>query len=125
LLLSGIIAPDPARLWRTDRAELLFKELKTNTNYDYIIVDTAPVMLVSDTFLINHNADLSLFVVRAGYTEKRLLDFVNDSKEDGKLKDIGFVLNDVKIANYGYGNKYGYGYGVEKQSFWQRFKRNL
>lgn len=125
LLLSGIIAPDPARLWRTDRAELLFKELKTNANYDYIIVDTAPVMLVSDTFLINHNADLSLFVVRAGYTEKRLLDFVNDSKADGKLKDIGFVLNDVKIANYGYGNKYGYGYGVEKQSFWQRFKRNL
>ena len=125
LLLSGIIAPDPARLWRTDRAELLFKELKTNTNYDYIIVDTAPVMLVSDTFLINHNADLSLFVVRAGYTEKRLLDFVNDSKADGKLKDIGFVLNDVKITNYGYGNKYGYGYGVEKQSFWQRFKRSL
>lgn len=125
LLPSGVIAPDPARLWRTDRAELLFKELKANSSYDYIIVDTAPVMLVSDTFLINHNADLSLFVVRAGYTEKRLIDFVNDSKADGKLKDVGFVLNDVKIANYGYGNKYGYGYGVEKQSFWQRFKRSL
>ncbi|WP_127846583.1 GumC family protein [Psychroflexus aestuariivivens] len=125
LLPSGIIAPDPARLWRTDRAELLFKELKANTTYDYIIVDTAPVMLVSDTFLINKHSDLTLYVVRAGFTEKQLIDFVNDSKSDGKLKDIGFVLNDVKIANYGYGNKYGYGYGVEKQSFWQRFKRSL
>ena len=120
LLPSGSIPPNPSELWRRSRADELFESLKPL--YDYIVVDTAPVMLVTDTFLINKFADLTLYVVRAGYTEKKLIDFAIDAKKDGKLHDVSFVLNDVKMANFGYGNKYGYAYGVEKEGFWERLK---
>ncbi|WP_026837176.1 GumC family protein [Gillisia sp. JM1] len=120
LLASGSVPPNPSELWRTSRTESLFESLKED--YDYIVVDTAPVMLVTDTFLINKYADLTLYVTRAGYTEKKLLNFALDAKKDGKLHDVSFVLNDVKIANFGYGNKYGYSYGVEKQGFWEKLK---
>lgn len=123
LLASGSIPPNPSELWRTTKATTLFEDLKSE--YDYIVVDTAPVMLVTDTFLINKYADLTLYVVRAGYTEKKLIDFAADAKKDGKLHDVSFVLNDVKLSNFGYGNKYGYAYGVEKQSFWKEFKSKL
>jgi len=120
LLPSGSIPPNPSELWRRSRADELFKNLKSI--YDYIVVDTAPVMLVTDTFLINKFADLTLYVVRAGYTEKKLIDFAVDSKKDGKLQHVSFVLNDVKMANFGYGNKYGYAYGVEKEGLWNKMK---
>ncbi|MGB8376268.1 MAG: polysaccharide biosynthesis tyrosine autokinase, partial [Salegentibacter sp.] len=112
LLSSGSIPPNPAELWRQDRTAVLFSELEAK--YDYIIVDTAPAMLVADTFLINKYADLTLYMVRAGYTERKLQDFAVDAKKDGKLHDVGFVLNDVELANFGYGNKYGYTYGQER-----------
>jgi len=120
LLASGSIPPNPSELWRTPKAHTMFEDLKSE--YDYIVVDTAPVMLVTDTFLINKYADLTLYVVRAGYTEKKLIEFAIDAKKDGKLHDVSFVLNDVKLANFGYGNKYGYAYGVEKQSFFEKIK---
>lgn len=120
LLSSGSIPPNPAELWRQDKTSALFAELEAR--YDYIIVDTAPAMLVADTFLINKYADLTLYMVRAGYTEKKLQDFAVDAKKDGKLHDVGFVLNDVELANFGYGNKYGYTYGQEKTSLWQKVR---
>jgi tyrosine-protein kinase Etk/Wzc len=123
LLASGSIPPNPSELWRTSRAPELFAEVKTK--YDYVVVDTAPVMLVTDTFLINKYADLTLYVVRAGYTEKKLLNFALDAKKDGKIHDVSFVLNDVELANFGYGNKYGYAYGEDTKTFWQNFKARL
>lgn len=123
LLASGSIPPNPSELWRSDKTSLLFKEL--SSAYDYVIVDTAPSMLVTDTFLINRFADLTLYVTRADYTEKKLLQFAVDSKNDGKLHDVSFVLNDVKLANFGYGNKYGYTYGEDKPGFLQRLKGNF
>jgi capsular exopolysaccharide synthesis family protein len=123
LLPSGSIPPNPSELWRRSRAEELFENLRSS--YDYIVLDTAPVMLVTDTFLINKFADLTLYLVRAGYTEKKLLDFAVDAKNDGKLHHVSFVLNDVKMANFGYGNKYGYAYGVEKQGLWSKMKAKM
>jgi tyrosine-protein kinase Etk/Wzc len=120
LLSSGSIPPNPSELWRSSKVPGMFEELRAQ--YDYIVVDSAPVLLVTDTFLINKYADLTLYVVRAGYTEKKLLDFAIDAKNDGKMHDVSFILNDVKLANFGYGNKYGYAYGVEEQSFLQRLK---
>ena len=120
LLASGTIPPNPSELWRQKKTAVLFKELETM--YDYVVVDTAPAMLVTDTFLINKYADLILYVTRAGYSEKKLLNFAVDAKHDGKLHDISFVLNDVEAANFGYGNKYGYAYGEEKTSFWHKMK---
>ncbi|MGM1057517.1 MAG: GumC family protein [Bacteroidota bacterium] len=120
LLASGTIPPNPSELWRQKKTAGLFAELESM--YDYVIYDTAPAMLVTDTFLINKYADVTLYVIRAGYTEKKLINFAVDAKRDGKLHDVSFVLNDVKAANYGYGNKYGYAYGEEQQSFWKKLR---
>ncbi|SFF77108.1 capsular exopolysaccharide family [Salegentibacter agarivorans] len=118
LLPSGTIPPNPSELWRRKKTGEMFRELEKM--YDYVIVDTAPSLLVTDTFLINKWADITLYVVRAGYTEKKLLQFAVDSKEDGKFHNLSFVLNDVKLVNFGYGNKYGYAYGEEKKPFLKR-----
>ncbi|MGB7842251.1 MAG: polysaccharide biosynthesis tyrosine autokinase [Salinimicrobium sp.] len=120
LLASGTIPPNPSELWRRKKTATFFKELEGK--YDYVIVDTAPCMLVTDTFLINKFADITLYVTRAGYTEKKLLNFALDAKKDGKLHNVSFVLNDVEAANFGYGNKYGYAYGEESESFWKKLK---
>jgi len=118
VMVSGTIPPNPAELWLQPRAAELFKEVREQ--FDYVVVDTAPSMLVTDTLIINKYADITMYVMRAGYTEKRLLDFPVDSIKNKKLKNVAFILNDVNIANFGYGNKYGYSYGAEKESWWKR-----
>ena len=122
-LTSGSIPPNPSELLRHRRLGEMLRILEER--YDYIILDTAPCMLVADTFLISQYADLTLYVVRASYTEKALLQFPIDSKKAGKLHDVSFVLNDVDLANFGYGNKYGYSYGADKKSFWEKFKERF
>lgn len=121
ILFSGTIPPNPAELWMRPRAKNLFSDLKAE--FDYVIVDTAPCMLVTDTFLISKYADVTLYVMRAGYTEKRLLDFPLDSIKAKKLKNVAFVLNNVSDTNFGYGNKYSYTYGAQEETFWQRVKK--
>ena len=82
--------------------------------FDYIIVDTAPTLPVSDTFLIAQHADITLFVSRAGFTEKRLVDYSVNLAKTKKLRNIAYVLNGVgKGKNKGYNYGYGYGYGKE------------
>jgi capsular exopolysaccharide synthesis family protein len=128
LILSGAIPPNPAELFMNDRMENLFKVLAQS--YDFIIVDTAPTMIVTDTLLISPLADTTLYVTRAGYTEKKLLDFPKDLKQQGKLKGLAVILNDVDYSKFSYGAKYGYsygygyGYGVEEESKLKKiFKR--
>ncbi|UJH91336.1 polysaccharide biosynthesis tyrosine autokinase [Antarcticibacterium sp. 1MA-6-2] len=124
LILSGVIPPNPAELFMNDRMEILLKEL--SATYDYIIVDTAPTMIVTDTLLISPLADTTLYVTRAGYTDKKLLDFPKELKQQGKLKGLAIVLNDVDYSKFSYGAKYGYnygygyGYGVNKESKWKK-----
>lgn len=117
-MVSGTIPPNPAELWMQDRAKDLFNELANE--FDYVVVDTAPSMLVTDTLLINQYADVTLYTLRAGYTEKKLLEFPLENHRNKKLKNIAFVLNNVSMANFGYGNKYGYTYGQEKVTFWNK-----
>ena len=76
--------------WRQEKATGLFEELKDS--YDYVIVDTAPAMLVSDTFLINKYADLTLYLVRAGYTEKKLLNFALEPKNEANCMTLAMCL---------------------------------
>ena len=118
IVLSGSIPPNPAELLMQKRTGKLFEELKET--YDYVILDTAPSMLVTDTILINKFADITLYVVRAGITDKRLLDFPQDAINDGRLANVAVVLNNVNLNNFGYGNKYGYAYAREEQSFLKR-----
>ncbi|WP_424494674.1 GumC family protein [Salinimicrobium sp. GXAS 041] len=120
VLSSGSIPPNPYELLKQDKVAHMFNEVEAM--YDYIIVDTAPAMLVADTFLIAKFADAVLFLLRSGYTEKELLEFPLSSKEEGKLTNVSFVLNDMKPENLGYGRKYGYGYGEYKKSSWEKRK---
>ncbi len=118
IVLSGVIPPNPAELLMQDRTKTFFEELQQE--YDYVIVDTAPSMLVTDTILINHLADITLYVTRAGYTDKRLLDFPKDAIADGRLDNVALVLNNVSLNNFGYGNKYGYAYSEEQVPWYKR-----
>ena len=118
VIYSGSIPPNPTELLTNGRYEVLLEELKEK--YDYIILDTAPLMLVTDTFLFADLADATLYVTRSGYTEKTLIDFANKNIDSGKIKNVGFVLNDVSKDYFGYGNKYGYGYQAEEKKWWQK-----
>ncbi|WP_181855220.1 tyrosine-protein kinase domain-containing protein [Winogradskyella sp. KYW1333] len=112
ILLSGPIPPNPAHLLTNGRFEQMLAQAKTM--FDYIIVDTAPTILVTDTFLISKYADLILFLTKANYTEKKLLDFSKALQASGKLKNMAYVINSVgagKSYSYGYGYNYGYNYG--------------
>lgn len=118
VIYSGSIPPNPTELLTNGRYEELMDVLKLK--YDYIILDTAPLMLVTDTFLFAEMADVTLYVTRSGYTEKALIDFANKNTDSEKIKNVGFVLNDVNKNYFGYGNKYGYGYNAEEKKWWQK-----
>jgi len=120
IIYSGSIPPNPAELLSNGRYQMLIERLRLE--YDYIIVDTAPLMLVTDTLLSSEMADATLYVTRSTFTEKPLIDFANKHIESGTIKNTAFVLNDVSREYFGYGNKYGYGYFAEEKSFWQRLR---
>lgn len=123
VIYSGSIPPNPTELLTNGRYEILLDQLKPQ--YDYIILDTAPLMLVTDTFLFADMADATIYVTRSGYTEKSLIEFANKNIDQKKIKNVGFVLNDVNQDYFGYGNKYGYGYGAKDKSFIERIKDKL
>jgi tyrosine-protein kinase Etk/Wzc len=121
IVLSGVIPPNPAELLMEKRTKEFFDEIREL--YDYVVVDTAPAMLVTDTIIINKLADVTLYIIRANFTEKRLLEFPLDAIDDGRLVNVAAVLNNVSMNNFGYGNKYGYNYTDEKKSFLKRMFR--
>ncbi len=118
VIFSGSIPPNPVDLLENGRYGDLVTKLRED--YDYIILDTAPLMLVTDSFLISENADVILYVTRSEVTEKQFIDFANKKIEEGKIRNVAFVLNDVHKNNFGYGNKYGYGYGGNEKKWWKR-----
>jgi capsular exopolysaccharide synthesis family protein len=110
IILSGSIPPNPANLLTNGRFRKLIEEARAD--YDYIIVDTAPTILVTDTMLISKLADATIYIARANYTEKKLLDFSKELHNSGKLKNMAYVVNAVGASkSYGYGYNYGYNYG--------------
>lgn len=127
VLFSGAVPPNSAELLSNGRFSTLLEEAKEA--YDYVIVDTAPTMLVTDTLLISQQADITIYVTRANYTEKKLLEFSKKLKTEGKLKHMAYVVNNVDVRiSHGYGYNYGYGYGynkaiVKEQWFKRLFKK--
>jgi capsular exopolysaccharide synthesis family protein len=108
---AGPIPPNPAELLLGTKMKSLFDCLRNE--YDFIIVDSAPAGLVSDAFILQEFADITLYIIRQQYTLLKQLDFISDLNETNKLKNLSLVVNDVKMGGrYGYyGYNYGYGYG--------------
>jgi len=114
---SGTLPTNPPELLAGRNFKKFIERAKKE--FDYVIVDTAPTILVTDTLLISEYADLSLFVVRLGFTDKRLIEFSKDLKKTKKLTNVAYVLNDVgldrtKEYNYGYGYGYSFDFGKNK-----------
>jgi capsular exopolysaccharide synthesis family protein len=119
-LPAGVIPPNPSELLQSDRLELLFAELRNR--YDCVIIDSAPVALVSDTFLLNRVADMTIYVTRANYTTYDLLDFLNQAHLQQRLPRMVAVLNGVDAKKVGYGYGYGYGHQTQQKKWWQSKK---
>ncbi len=117
ILPAGIIPPNPAELLMSNKIDDFFKTLKTQ--YDYIVVDTAPVSLVTDTLLIAQHADCFIYVARANFLEKRLLAIPNNLYKENKLPNMCVLLNDTDSTK-GYGYGYGYGVNVKKDSWYKK-----
>jgi capsular exopolysaccharide synthesis family protein len=122
VLTAGTPPPNPMALLKSKKVALLLNELKSQ--YDYIIVDTPPVTLVTDTLVVAKYADCFVYVVRANFLEKRMLNVVNTLDIEGKLPNMCMLLN-YSDSTKGYGYGYGYGHQVETQKPWykKRFKK--
>lgn len=111
IIPPGIIPPNPTGLLMNDRVTEIFTYLEQT--YDYIVVDTAPVSLVTDTLLINRFADLTVYVVKENFSDKRLLSIPEKYYQDDRLKNLAVLLN---YASTNMSGAYGYGYGYEAKS---------
>lgn len=126
ILPGGHIPPNPTELVARQALEEAIERMKQH--FDYIILDTAPIGMVTDTLLIARVADLSVYVCRSGYTSKSEFKLINELKQNGKLPHPCVLINGIdmnkreigsyygygkygKYGHYGYGKKYGYGYG--------------
>ena len=109
LITSGPIPPNPAELLNLERMKDLIKILKDK--YEYIIIDTPPCGLVTDSVITMKLSDINLYVVRHNYTKKNMLNIINDLFETKQVSNLKIIINDyvVKPSSYGYG--YGYSYG--------------
>ena len=116
IITAGTIPPNPNELLAKPTLDQLIDDLRRQ--FDYIVIDTAPIGVVSDSLLLNRLADVTLYVVRAEFTPKKDIEDATTLYKKKKLKNMYFVLNDVDLTKhtyrYGYGKKYGYGYGYGK-----------
>jgi capsular exopolysaccharide synthesis family protein len=117
ILPAGIIPPNPSELLQSERLDTFFVELRKR--YDCVVIDSAPVALVSDTFLLNRVADMTIYVTRANYTTFDLIDFLNQTHEHQRLPKMVAVLNGVDANKVGYGYGYGYGQQTQNKKWWQ------
>ena len=124
ILPGGTVPPNPTELLARDGLDKAVETLKKN--FDYVILDTAPIGMVTDTLLIGRVADLSVYVCRADYTRKAEFTLINELAENNKLPNLCTVINGLDLQKkkygyyygygkygkyYGYGKRYGYGYG--------------
>ena len=124
ILPGGTVPPNPTELLARDGLDKAIEILKKN--FDYVILDTAPIGMVTDTLLIGRVADLSVYVCRADYTRKAEFTLINELAESNKLPNLCTVINGLNLLKkkygyyygygkygkyYGYGKRYGYGYG--------------
>jgi capsular exopolysaccharide synthesis family protein len=116
VLFAGEIPPNPTQLLTNSNFELLIEEAKCL--YDFIILDTAPVQMVSDTLNFSHLADVTVYVTKFNYTDKSALVRLNNFIKKEQLKNVGILINGVNTKSsygYNYGINYGYGYQYQEK----------
>jgi len=120
VVFSGAKAPNPNDLLDMKKFDLMIDELKQK--YDYIVLDSAPVMLVSDSLHLVDVSDIVIYTVKSEFTEKEMLTFASNFKNENAINNMVFVLNNVKPEYSRYGYKYGYGYysDTKKESFFKK-----
>ena len=111
LISSGPIPPNPAELLNGERMKVLIEKLKDQ--YDYIVIDTPPCGLVTDSVITMKFSDINLYVVRHNYTKKNMLNIINDLFETKQVNNLNIIINDYMVKSNSYGYGYGYGYGYE------------
>nr|WP_319569952.1 polysaccharide biosynthesis tyrosine autokinase [uncultured Draconibacterium sp.] len=111
LIASGPIPPNPAELIERPAFSQLLEELKAQ--FDYIIIDNAPVSRVTDGLLTSRHCNLNIFILRYGVSKKNQLKFINDIAKQGEMNNPALIINDIKLNHfsYGYGHSYQYAYG--------------
>ena len=107
LLMAGVIPPNPAELVARKSLEVIFEQLRAH--YDYIVVDTAPVGLVTDTLQLSRVCDTTVFVCRADFTAKDSFEMINSLSNEKKLPKMSIVINGIDMSKKKYGYYYGYG----------------
>lgn len=137
IIPCGPIPPNPSEMLLEEKVAILFKELKEH--FDAIIIDTAPVGLVSDAVTIGQYANACMYVVRHNYTFKKQIQLIDELYVNKKLPHLAVIINDINVRGgyrqyygYGYGyGYYGYGYGSgyfdnptkKNKSLWKRIKK--
>jgi tyrosine-protein kinase Etk/Wzc len=105
---SGPIPPNPSELIESERMKMFLD--KTKEEYDLIILDTPPIGIVSDAFLLADFADINMFIVRQRYSSKSTLEFIQNIYESKEINKPVIVVNDILVSGYyGYGIRYGSG----------------
>ncbi|MFT4806177.1 MAG: tyrosine-protein kinase Etk/Wzc, partial [Psychroserpens sp.] len=123
---SGPIPPNPSELIANGRLEHLINYYKKEREIDYIVIDTPPMTLVTDTSLLASYADVTFYVVRHGVTPKLHTKFIKDLNQKGTFKSLNLIFNAVNYKNsseYGYGQGSGYYGSTEKKSWFKRIFR--
>ena len=116
VITSGPIPPNPAEMIMSDGMKDLIEELKQK--YDYIILDTPPVGLVSDALELAQYCDVTLYIVRQNFTKKDMITLLNNRVKRGELNNTSIILNGFQNkAKYGAGYGYGYGYGYGSTTY--------
>jgi len=118
IISSGDIPPNPVELLMSKRVQEIFEFAKNN--YEYIIVDTAPVGMVTDTIQISRFADLTIYVIKANYLDKRMLHIPERLHKEHKLENMALLINGSNHSKGAYGYGYGYGYGNKKKKAWYK-----
>ncbi|MDD4235146.1 MAG: polysaccharide biosynthesis tyrosine autokinase [Bacteroidales bacterium] len=122
---SGPIPPNPSEILMGKGYKNLLSELKQN--YDYIIIDTPPIGIVTDAMISYQIADYPIYVTRSEISPKVFIEHINEFAETSKLKNLSIVLNGVESSNsaYGYGYKYGYGYRYSYAKYGYGYTENM
>ena len=115
---SGPVPPNPAELLGKEQMQNFIKDLKKE--YEYIIIDSAPIFIVSDSISLMESVDLNIYILRQNYTKRELLFYANSFYDSEKLKNISITLNDVDFSdNYAYNYAYIYGYNYDYSGYYE------